>query len=738
MSMQGADKMKLRKKVAAKESVPEVLTLNSPDGRLEMTFALTPFGEPYYTLSFDGTRVIDESRMGFEVRHEGGVNDIQHYMRDWQVNESNTVLRPSQLREGFSIVSVERNAVDTTWVPVWGEENQIRDNHCEMAVKLHQTTTDGRTREMTIRFRLFNNGLGFRYEFPRQKHLGNFTLKEEVTEFALAEDLTAFWIAGDYDSNEFQYETSLVSEIDDLYPTFDRSYNSCLCPMPVPGVQTPVMLKREGLYVNIHEAALVDFAAMQLEVRDAGESKTTFVAHLVPDALGNKGYLQTPHNSPWRTIVVADNAPAILESRLILNLNEPCVIEDTDWIRPQKFMGVWWQMFAPGQGSWSYTNESNVRLGQTDYTKVEPNGTHAANTENVKRYIDFAAANNIQGVLVEGWNEGWEDWFGQFKEFVFDFLTPYPDFDVDDLREYARSKGVQIVMHHETGGSTLNYERYLERAYQFMKDNNYSTVKSGYVGAILPRGNHHYDQPTVNHFMHCIERAVEYEIMIDAHEPVRPTGLHRTYPNYLAAESARGTEFESMGPEGNHPEHTTILPFTRFMGGPMDYTPGIFQQKMNYYDPQSEAQVHTTLVKQLALYVVLYSPLQMVADFPENYERFYDAFQFIRNVPTDWDYTKVLEAEPGDYITTARKAKGEDKWFIGAITDENPRTATVDLSRLPLTAGKEYTAVIYADGDDAHWKDNPQSYKISEQTVTSKSVLEIPLAASGGLAIELR
>ncbi len=716
----------------------EALKLHSPDGRFELTFALTPFGEPYYTLSFDGKRVIDESRMGFELRHEGGVNDIQPYMYDWQVNESNTTLRPSQLKEGFVIDGVETSSVNTTWEPVWGEEKEIRDHHNEMAVKLLQTTTDGRTREMIIRFRLFNDGLGFRYEFPRQKHLGYFTLANEVTEFTMAEDLTTFWIAGDYDSNEFLYETSLLSEIAGLYPTFDRSNNSCICPMPVPGVQTPVMMKREGLYVNIHEAALVNFSSMQLEVREAGAGKTRFVAHLVPDALGNKGHLQTPQTSPWRTVIVADNAPAILESRLILNLNEPCAIENTDWIRPQKFVGVWWQMFAPGQGSWSYTNESNVRLGQTDYTKVQPNGTHAANTENVKRYIDFAAANNIHGVLVEGWNEGWEDWFGQFKEFVFDFLTPYPDFDVVELREYAKSKGVQLVMHHETAGATQNYERYLDRAYQFMKDNNYSTVKSGYVGAIIPRGNHHYDQPTVNHFLHCIQRAVEYEVMIDAHEPVRPTGLHRTYPNYLAAESGRGTEFESMGPVGNHPEHTTIMPFTRFMGGPMDYTPGIFQQKMSYYDSTSVAQVHTTLVKQLALYVVLYSPLQMVADLPENYERFYDAFQFIRNVPTDWDYTKVLEAEPGDYITTARKAKGEDKWYIGAITDENPRTAVIDFSKLPLTKGKKYTAVIYADGEDASWDENPQSYRISETIITSKSVLEIPLAASGGLAIELR
>ena len=797
------------------------LSLKSPDNRLELCFYLTEKGEPFYSLSFNGQKVLDDSRMGFEIRHEGGVSDIQPFMAGWDIKESNTVLHPSQMREGFRIDSVVRTSVDYTWEPVWGEESSIRDRHNEMAVYLWQpldkamntakagdaAATDGNGgkegngkdgqiagennagddeaegRTVVIRFRLFDDGLGFRYEFPKQKNLGYFIVGNELTEFVLDEDLTTFWIAGDYDSNEFMYTTSPLSRIAALYPDFDRSGNACICPMPVPGVQTPVMMKRDsgGLYVNIHEAALVNFPAMQLEVHDATpvmgtqdtqeilgaqetqgtqasetqttqgtqdkgslgtdsavERRTKFVAHLVPDALGNRGHVQTPQTTPWRTVIVADNAPAILESRLILNLNEPCAIEDTDWIKPQKFVGVWWQMFAPGRGTWSYTNEPNVQLGITDYTKTVPNGTHAANTENVKKYIDFAAANNIQGVLVEGWNQGWEDWFGQFKEFVFDFLTPYPDFDVVELREYAKSKGVQLVMHHETSGSTTNYERYLDRAYQFMKDNNYSVVKSGYVGPIIPRGSHHYDQSTVNHFLHCIKRAADYEIMIDAHEPVRPTGLHRTWPNYLAAESARGTEFESSDAVGNPPEHTTILPFTRLMGGPMDYTPGIFQQDMKYYDENAKGHIHTTLVKQLALYVVIYSPLQMVADLPENYERFPDAFTFIRNVPTDWDYTKVLEAEPGDYITTARKAKGEDRWYIGAITDENARTSVIDLSKLPLTKGKTYTATIYADGDDASWDLNPQSYKITETIVNSGSKLEIPLASSGGAAIEIK
>lgn len=717
--------------------------LLSPNGKLALEFSLTENGEPEYILSFNGVNVLDRSRLGFDIRHEGGVNDIQPFMQGWTVRESNTVLRPSQMKSGFRLDSVTRAAVDYTWEPVWGEEKEIRDHHNEMAVYLSQPdiySSDSARRTIVIRFRLFDDGLGFRYEFPKQKNLNYFTIAEELTEFAVSEDLTAFWIGGDYDANEFIYEKSPISRIAELYPDFDRSGNSCICPMPVPGVQTPVMMKRDtgGLYMNIHEAALNNYSSMQLEVRENGEGKTKFVSHLVPDALGNKGYIQTPHTSPWRTVIVTDNAPAVLESRLILNLNEPCAIENTDWIRPQKFVGVWWQMFAPGQGTWSYTNEPNVQIGITDYTKTKPNGTHAANTENVKKYIDFAAENGIEGVLVEGWNQGWEDWFGQFKEYVFDFITPYPDFDVAELRDYAKSKGVQLVMHHETSGSTLNYERYLDRAYQFMKDNNYSVVKSGYVGAIIPRGNHHYDQPTVNHFLHCIRRAAEYGIMIDAHEPVRPTGMHRTYPNYLAAESARGTEFESMGLVGNPPDHTTILPFTRFMGGPMDYTPGIFEGDMSYYDKNAEGHVHTTLVKQLALYVVLYSPLQMVADLPENYRRYYDAFTFIRNVPTDWDYTKVLEAEPGDYITTARKEKGADRWFVGAITDENARRAVIDFSKLPLTPGKQYTATIYADGDDASWDENPKSYKISETVVTSGSKLEIPLARSGGAAIELR
>lgn len=722
-------------------SIADIREINSPNMRLELSFSLSNSGEPQYSLKMDGKTILREGKMGFDIKHQGGVNDIQPFVKGWHVRKSNTSLHPSQLKKGFTIDSVVRRTVDDKWAPVWGEEKEIRNHYNELMVVLNQETDEKQSRSMIIRFRLFDDGLGFRYEFPKQDNLSYFIIEREVTEFIPAEDLTAFWIAGDYDSNEYLYTTSKISEIAELYPNFDREGNSCLFPMPVSGVQTPIMFKNDSssLYMNIHEAALNNFPAMQLEVSTCSDRTTKFTAHLVPDALDNRGYVQTPQNTPWRTIVVADNAPAILESRLILNLNEPCAIKDTKWIRPQKFVGVWWQMFAPGQGSWSYSDEWNVKLGVTDFASMKPNGRHAANTDNVKKYIDFASKNGIHGVLVEGWDIGWEDWTGQFKENVFDFMTPYPDFDVVALREYAKKKGVQLIMHHETSGSISNYERYLDRAYQFMKDNNYSAVKSGYVGPIIPRGEHHYGQMAVNHYLHCIRRAADYEIMVDAHEPVRPTGMHRTYPNYLAAESARGTEFETFFEKGNSPEHTTILPFTRIMGGPMDYTPGIFEQKMSKYgDGKSKARVHTTLTKQLALYVTLYSPLQMVADLPQNYERFPDAFQFIREVPTDWDFTKVLEAEPGDFITTARKEKNADRWFIGAITDENARTATIDLSRIPLSAGKYYEATIFADGEDAHWDDNPQSYTIATQKIDSSTVLHIPLAPGGGCAIILK
>lgn len=715
--------------------------LYSPDTNIELSFGLSEDGEPLYSLSMGKKTIIGWSRLGIDIKHEGGINDIQPFINGWKIQKTNTILKPSQLYSHFVIDSISRISVDNTWCPIWGEEDSIRNYYNEMAVFLSQQYEKGKSRSMIIRFRLFNDGLGFRYEFPKQENLNYFIINKEVTQFILNEDLTSYWIAGDYDANEFLYTTSKVSEISRLYKDFDRSGNSCICPMPIAGVQTPIMMKSDddSIFLNIHEAGLVNYPAMQLEIIDNIGKNVGFTTHLVPDQLGNRGYIQTPHNTPWRSILVANNAPSILESRLILNLNEPCKAEDTEWIKPQKFVGVWWQMFAPDQGSWAYSNDPNVKIGVTDFSNMKPNGKHAANSENVKKYIDFAAKNGIEGVLVEGWNIGWEDWFGQFKENVFDFLTPYPDFNVTELRDYAKSKGVQLIMHHETSGSISNYERYLERAYTFMKENNYSVVKSGYVGPIIPRGEHHYGQTAVNHYLYCIKKGMDYQIMIDAHEPVRPTGLHRTYPNYLAAESARGTEFETFSKIGNPPEHTTILPFTRLIGGPMDYTPGIFEQKMSKYgDGTSEAQVHTTLVKQLALYVTLYSPLQMVADLPENYERFPDAFRFIREVPTNWSFTKVLEASPGDYITTARLNKDKSKWFIGAITDENSRTATIDLSKLPLDRDKRYTATIFADGEKAHWNTNPQSYTITTREVSPTEIIECYLAPGGGCAIILQ
>lgn len=760
-------------------------SFTSPDGRLEMFFYLSKTGEPLYSLTFDGEEVIQPSKLGFDIKHEGGVNNLQIFkpatgeppLGNYNGNgagikaSDGATMNGSSLKDCFSVKKIEKSASDQTWTPIWGEVSKIRDNHTEMAVTLEQKLSDlfisvlpinqdiptfsaPQTREIVLRFRLFDDGLGFRYEFPKQKWLNYFVIGKEYTEFTMAQDLTAFWIGGDYDSNEFLYDKSKISEIPERYATFDRSGNSCVYPMRMPGVQTPVMLMNEPseadskepqkrIFVNIHEAALNNFPSMQLEVNGA-----QFKAHLIPDAIGNRGYVQTPQVSPWRTVIVADNAPAILESKLILNLNEPCAIgydeltgegEAKQWIKPQKFMGVWWEMFLPNYGSWCYADDPNVKLGVTDFEALTPNGRHAANTANVKKYIDFAAENGIDGVLVEGWDIGWENWTGVFKEYVFDFTTPYPDFDLVELREYAKSKGVQLVMHHETSGAAANYERYLDRAYQFMKDNNYSVVKSGYVGPIIPRGEYHYGQTMVNHYIHCLKRAADYHIMVDAHEPVRPTGMHRTYPNYMAAESGRGTEFETFFEQGNAPEHTTIMPFTRIMGGPMDYTPGIFEQKMSYYgDHTSKSRVHTTLAKQLALYVTMYSPLQMVADLPDNYQRFPDAFQFIKDVAVDWDNTKVLEAEPGDYITTARKAKGKEEWYIGGITDENSRTATIDCSKIGLDEAKTYIATIYADGDDAHWDNNPQSYKIYNQEITSETVLSIPLAAGGGVAIQIK
>lgn len=676
--------------------------LKSPDGNLMLNFQLIEQGIPSYNLTYKNKDVIDRSKLGFSIE-EG----------------------TSQMQNNFTISNISYDSEKTTWEPLYGEEKEILNNYNEMLVTLNQSN-----RIINIRFRLFDDGLGFRYEFPKQDSLFTFVIAEELTEFNLAGDHKTFWIPGDYDTNEYAYTTSKFSEIGSKMKDATIQITAQQ-PIESLAIQTPLMMKSDdGLYINIHEAALIDYPAMQLNVDDKNHKLS---AHLVPDVFGHKGDMNTPAQTPWRTIVVSDDARNILASRLILNLNEPTSYEDVSWIKPTKYIGVWWQMFV-GRGSWNYTDDRNIKLGETDYTKETPNTTHAATTENVKMYIDFAAKHGFDQVLVEGWNEGWEDWINPVRENLFDFVTPYPDFDVKELQRYGNEKGVKVMMHHETGASATNYERRMNDAFQFMKDNGYNAVKTGYVSYIRPKGEHHDGQWMVNHYINVANTAAKYGVMVNSHEAVRPTGLHRTYPNWIAQESARGTEFEAMG--GLHPEHTTILPFTRLMGGPMDYTPGIFQTDFTYYDPNNHNRVRTTLTKQLAYYVTMYSPLQMAADLPENYERFPDAFQFIKDVAVDWDNTYILEAEPGDYITIARKAKGKDEWFVGSVTDENPREAIIDFSFLP--EGQKFKATVYADGKDADWQTNPQSYTIKTIDVTSKSKLKQRLASSGGLAISIK
>ena len=678
--------------------------LNSPDGNLTLTFRLNDNGTPSYKLLFKGKTVIDESKMGFTF------NSLASFT------------------EKFVITDTKFSTSDKVWQPVWGEQKDIRDNHNEMLVSLNQTSTN---RKLNIRFRLFNDGLGFRYEFPVQENLRHFTIKEEATEFKLYGNHKAFWIPADYDTNEFPITTSKLSEIADLIGKVRQEPLAAKAPAPGLSVQTPLMLKSDdGLYINIHEAALVNYPAMALNIDD---KSFCLSAHLTPDKNGNKGYIQTGTVTPWRTVVVSDDARAILASKLILNLNEPCKLEDTSWIKPVKYIGVWWEYFTGGGSTWAYTDNPDIIIGQTDYSKLKCNGHHGANTAHVKEYIDFAAQNGFDAVLVEGWNEGWEDNWAYAKEHIYSFTKAYPDFDVKELHQYAASKGIKIIMHHETTSSAINYERQLNDAFRFMVDNGYNSVKTGYVGPIIPRSEYHDGQWMVNHYLYVAETAAKYKIMVDSHEAVRPTGLCRTYPNWLAQESARGTEFESFN--GNKPDHTTILPFTRLMGGPMDYTPGIFQGDLSVYG-KNKAKLSTTLVKQLALYVTMYSPLQMAADLPENYKRYSDAFQFIRDVAVDWDNSYILEAEPGDYITIARKAKGKNEWYIGGITDENAREAVIDLSFLPK--GQKFHATIYADGKDAHWINNPQSYTIKTITVTSTTKLKQRLAPSGGVAISIK
>jgi alpha-glucosidase len=700
--------------------------LSSPDGNLTMSFSLDMQGSPVYELSYKGKTVIKPSKLGFELVQE---NPNKQTDFEWKEQKDTTLSDvQTNLYNGFELEKAEFSTFDETWQPVWGEEKEIRNHYNQLTVTLEQSQSE---RIMQIEFRLFNDGLGFRYNFPKQPHLNYFVIKEEHSQFAMTGDHKAFWIPGDYDTQEYDYTTSRLSEIRGLMPKAITP-NSSQTPFSPTGVQTSLLMKTdEGLYINLHEAALVDYSCMHLNLND---STMVFESWLTPDAQGNKGYMQTPCHTPWRTIIVSDDARNILASRLTLNLNEPCKIEDTSWIKPVKYIGVWWDMIT-GKGSWAYTDEvPSVKLGETNYAQTQPNGKHSANTENVKRYIDFAAKHGFDQVLVEGWNEGWEDWFGKSKDYVFDFVTPYPDFNVQELKEYAASKGVKLMMHHETSSSARNYERHMDKAYQFMVDNGYNSVKSGYVGDIIPRGEHHYGQWMNNHYLHALKKAADYNIMVNAHEAVRPTGLCRTYPNLIGNESARGTEYEAFG--GNNVDHTTILPFTRLIGGPMDYTPGIFETDCSKMDPNNTSRVRSTLARQLALYVTMYSPLQMAADIPENYERFMDAFQFIKDVPVDWDETIYLEAEPGDYITIARREKGTNNWYVGCTADENGHDTRLNLDF--LQPDKQYIATIYADAKDASWDKNPQAYTITQRIVTNRSKLDLHAGSGGGFAISIK
>lgn len=672
--------------------------VTSPNGEMKLTFTLRD-SKPYYSVSFRGKPVIKPSRLGYELHNA------------------------ESLLEGFTQMGEKTSTFDETWTPVWGENKTIRNHYKELLVGLIQEKTG---RVMNLRFRVYDEGVGLRYEFPQEgSKLNYFVVKEECTEFALTGDHIAWWIPGDYDTQEYEYSRSRLSEI---RPLFKKKVtdNASQTSFSETGVQTSLQLKTDdGLYINLHEAALVNYPAMHLNLDD---KNMVFRSWLTPDAQGIKGYLQTPCQSPWRTIMITDDARKVLSSHLILNLNEPCKIKDTSWIHPTKYVGVWWEMIS-GKGDWAYTSQfPSVKLGLTDYAKAKPSGRHSANNENVRRYIDFAAQHGFGGVLVEGWNIGWEDWFGNSKEYVFDFQTPYPDFDIKALNEYAHSKGVKLIMHHETSSSIMNYEKHMDRAYQLMKDYGYDAVKSGYVGNLIPRGEHHYSQIAINHYQHAIERAADYKIMVNAHEAVRPTGLCRTYPNLIGNESARGTEYQAFG--GITPGHTAILPFTRLQGGPMDYTPGIFEMQCS-----NGSRANSTIGGQLALYVTMYSPLQMAADFPENYEKHLDAFQFIKDVALDWDKSIYLEAEPMEYITAARKAKGSSSWFVGSVTGLKPHNSTLRLDF--LDKGKTYVATVYADAPDADYKTNPQAYTITKGLVTAKSVLKLHSVAGGGYAISI-
>ena len=694
-------------------------TLQSPDKNLILTFSVQEGGKPTYALSYKGQEVIAPSHLGLELYSSNEVQFGEELKKNTDVNTS--------LYDGFTVEKVTTATADETWAPVWGESKTIRNHYNELVVTLRQKSTD---RTMNLRFRLFNDGLGFRYEFPEQKNLVYFVVKDELTQFAMTGDHYAWWIPGDYDTQEYDYNHTRLSEIRAVNAQ-GRQANLSQKGFSDTGVQTSLMLKTDkGLYINLHEAALVNYGAMHLNLDD---KKLVFQSWITPDANGAKGYLQAPTQTPWRTVIVSDDARDILASNITLNLNEPCALADTSWIHPMKYVGVWWEMIT-GMKEWSYTYDlPSVHIGITDYTKLKPHGKHGATTENVKKYIDFAAKNGFDGVLVEGWNIGWEDWFGHAKDHVFDFQTPYPDFDIDEVHRYAKSKGVKMIMHHETSSSIRNYERYMDDAYRLMNKYEYPAVKSGYVGNIVPRGENHYSQWINNHYLYAIKKAADYHIMVNAHEAVRPTGLCRTYPNLIGNESARGTEYQAFG--GSKPNHTTVLPFTRLIGGPMDFTPGIFEMDISKNNPNNHSHCNATIANQLSLYVTMSSPLQMAADLPENYERFPDAFQFIKDVALDWDESHYLEAEPGAYVTVARKAKGSDDWFIGNTTGIKGFTSKIALSF--LKPNTRYEATIYADAKGADYKTNPQAYIIKKQKVTNKTKLSIPAVEGGGYAIRL-
>ena len=674
-------------------------SLVSPSGNIVLNFSLDASGKPFYSVDYKGNNVVEKSYLGIDLK-DG-----------------------SSLSSGFTMESEVRSVIDEKWKPVLGEVAEITHRGNEWLVSLVQPTSQ---RILNIRFRAYDDGVAFRYEFPRQKNLNYFIVKSENSTFRMTADHKSFWIPGDFDSQEYAYNETRLSKIDVEKVDMNNGIGF-KGPMTKTRVQSPIMMKSDsGLYIAVFEAAVLNYPVMHLAL----DPKTlTFTSALVPNALGDMAYLQAPCNTPWRTIMVSDDARDILASKMILNLNEPSKITDTEWIKPMKYVGIWWEMHV-GKATWDYAGSQNAQ----NTGELKPTGKHGATTENTKKYVDFAAKHGFDGVLIEGWNTGWEDWFGNWKEEVFDFVTPYPDFDVEEVTRYAASKNIKLIMHHETSGSVTNYERRLDRAFSFMKKYGYDAVKTGYVGRIIPRGEWHDGQWMVNHYHHVVERAAEQKIMVNSHESSRPTGVHRTWPNYIAAEAARGNEFNAWS-VGNPPMHETILPFTRLLGGPMDYTPGIFEIKMSAYDPGKKEQVHTTLAKQLALYVTMYSPLQMAADLPENYEKHPDAFQFIKDVAADWSDTKILEAEPGDFITIARKAKGKESWFVGSITDENMRKTTISLNF--LTPGKKYVATLYEDAPDAHWQHNPKAYKIKTVTVTSKSSLPLKLAAGGGCAISI-